>query len=271
MSFVFILTIYCFKYVEIFVELAYNGKNYHGWQIQPNAITVQSVLNDCIGKMLREEINVVGCGRTDTGVHASYFVAHFDCEKEQINDRQFCHKLNRFLPKDIAIYSLTKVDEETHSRFSAIGRTYEYYLVDKKSPFLQEYAYQSHVALDFDLMNKAANQLFNYIDFTTFSKLHTDVKTNNCKITHANWEFKNNRWVFTISADRFLRNMVRAIVGTLLEVGRCKMSLEEFCKIIEAKDRGVAGTSAPAHALYLVGVDYPTALFQPKPMLIGRQ
>ncbi|MGQ1783792.1 MULTISPECIES: tRNA pseudouridine(38-40) synthase TruA [unclassified Saccharicrinis] len=247
-----------------FLELAYNGKNYHGWQIQPNAISVQEVLSDCIGKMLREEINIVGCGRTDTGVHASYFVAHFDCVKEEIDGEQFCHKLNRFLPKDIAVYSLSKVDGETHSRFSASSRTYEYYMVDKKSPFLQEYAYQSHVPLDFEQMNKAAQSLFNYTDFTSFSKLHTDVKTNNCKITRAVWEFKNNRWVFTISADRFLRNMVRAIVGTLLEVGRGKMTLNEFKEVIEAKDRGVAGTSAPAHALYLVGVSYPEELFSSK-------
>ncbi len=246
-----------------FLELAYNGKKYHGWQIQPNAISVQQVLNDCISKILREEINVVGCGRTDTGVHASYFVAHFDSDHISIDSNQFCHKINRFLPKDIAIYSLSKVDGETHSRFSAVSRTYEYHLVDIKNPFLQELAYQSHVSLDFDLMNQAASILFEYIDFTSFSKLHTDVKTNNCKITKAIWERVNDsKWVFTISADRFLRNMVRAIVGTLLEVGRGKMTMDEFRHIIEAKDRGLAGTSAPAHALYLVGVAYPDILFK---------
>ncbi|MCW3807677.1 tRNA pseudouridine(38-40) synthase TruA [Plebeiibacterium marinum] len=241
---------------RFFLELAYNGKNYHGWQIQPNAISVQEVLNDCIGKMLREEINVVGCGRTDTGVHATYFVAHFDCDKKKIDGKQFCHKLNRFLPKDIAVYSLTKVDEEAHSRFSAISRTYEYHLVNNKNPFLQDSAYYLDVPLDFDLMNKAAEILFEYIDFTSFSKLHTDVKTNNCKIMYAKWEQKDGKWIFTIKADRFLRNMVRAIVGTLLEVGRGKMTLEGFRGIIEAGDRGVAGTSAPGHALYLVGVGY---------------
>ena len=208
------------KKSRFFLELAYNGKNYHGWQIQPSAISVQEVLNDCIGKMLREQINIVGCGRTDTGVHASYFVAHFESEKQEIDGKQFCHKLNRFLPKDIAVYSLTKVEEDMHSRFSAISRTYEYHLSTQKSPFLQDSAYYLDVQLNFDLMNEAAQILFGYIDFTSFSKLHTDVKTNNCKITKAVWEYKQGKWIFTISADRFLRNMVRAIVGTLLEVGR---------------------------------------------------
>ncbi len=247
--------------MRYFIELAYNGKNYHGWQIQPNAISVQEVLNDCISKVVREKVNVVGCGRTDTGVHASYFVAHFECENDSIDSAQFCFKLNRFIPKDIAIYSLTKVEEETHSRFSAVSRTYEYHLVEMKNPFLQELAFQAPVALDFDLMNKAALVLFDYIDFTSFSKLHTDVKTNNCRVVYAKWEFANGKWVFTIKADRFLRNMVRAIVGTLLEVGRGKMSVEEFRDVIERKDRGVAGTSAPAHALYLVDVGYPDDLF----------
>ena len=249
---------------RFFLELAYNGTKYHGWQIQPNAISVQEVLNDCLSKILREAINVVGCGRTDTGVHASYFVAHFDCENEEIDEHFFCHKMNRILPKDIAVYSLVKVYGETHSRFSAFSRTYEYHLVDQKNPFLQGFAYQSHVPLDFDVMNKAAETLFAYIDFTSFSKLHTEVKTNNCKVTKAVWEFKNGKWIFTISADRFLRNMVRAIVGTLLEVGRGKMTIADFAKVIEAKDRGVAGTSAPAHALYLVNVGYPKELFEPR-------
>ncbi len=247
--------------MRYFIELAYNGKNYHGWQIQPNAISVQEVLNDCISKVVREKVNVVGCGRTDTGVHASYFVAHFDCENDSIDSAQFCYKLNRFIPKDIAIYSLIKVESETHSRFSAVSRTYEYHVVEKKNPFLQEFAYQAPVALDFDLMNSAARVLFDYSDFTSFSKLHTDVKTNNCKVVYAKWEFVNGKWVFTIKADRFLRNMVRAIVGTLLEVGRGKMSIDEFRSVIEKQDRGVAGTSVPAHALYLVDVGYPDDLF----------
>lgn len=214
--------------------------------------------------MLGQEINIVGCGRTDTGVHASYFVAHFESEKLPLGTEQFCYKLNRFLPRDIAVYSMTQVDEQTHSRFSAINRSYEYHLVTQKNPFLQESAYYLDKGIDFSKMNEAAQVLLDYTDFTSFSKLHTDVKTNNCKITKAIWEQKSDRWVFAISADRFLRNMVRAIVGTLLEVGQEKISLQRFCEIIEAKDRGLAGTSAPAHGLYLVGVDYPEALFIPK-------
>ncbi len=247
--------------MRYFLELAYNGLNYHGWQIQPNAISVQEVLNSCIGKMLREEINVVGCGRTDTGVHASYFVAHFDSVHEDIDSNQFCYKLNRFLPKDIAVYSLKKVNDDLHSRFSAISRTYEYHLITKKSPFVFDYALLSSVELDFERMNEAAATLYDYIDFTSFSKLHTDVKTNNCKVTFAQWEFKNDKWIFTISADRFLRNMVRAIVGTLLEVGKGKLSIQGFKDIIEAKKRAKAGTSVPAHALFLIDVKYPDSDF----------
>lgn len=244
-----------------FIELAYNGKKYHGWQIQPNALTVQQVLNECMSTILRQEINVVGCGRTDTGVHASYYVAHFESEDGEVDEQYFCSKINKILPKDIAVYSLTKVDALTHSRFSAIGRTYQYHVLTQKNPFLQEFAYQSHVPLDFEAMNEAAATLLHYTDFTSFSKLHTDVKTNNCKVTYAQWEFVNDKWIFTIKADRFLRNMVRAIVGTLLMVGRGKITVQQFLQIIEAKDRGQAGTSAPAHALFLVDVAYPEELF----------
>ncbi|SMO65468.1 tRNA pseudouridine38-40 synthase [Saccharicrinis carchari] len=244
-----------------FIQLAYKGTNYHGWQIQPNAITVQQVLNKCISTLLRQEINVVGCGRTDAGVHATYFVAHFEHTDAAIEEKNFINKINKILPKDIAVYSLTKVDAQTHSRFSATGRTYEYHVVTRKNPFLQESAYLSHVPLCFESMNKAAATLLNYTDFTSFSKLHTDVKTNNCKLTHAQWTLVGGKWIFTIKADRFLRNMVRAIVGTLFMVGRGKITIQEFVQIIEAKDRGQAGTSAPAHALYLVDVEYPRGLF----------
>ncbi len=246
-----------------FLELAYNGLRYHGWQIQPNAITVQQVLNDCISKMLRENINVVGCGRTDTGVHASYFVAHFDCTNENLDCDRFCHKLNRFLPKDIAVFSLQKVESEVHSRFSAKSRTYEYHIITQKSPFIFDYALLIPYELDFQKMNEAAATLFDYVDFTSFSKLHTDVKTNNCKVSFAKWEWKTDKWVFTIKADRFLRNMVRAIVGTLIEVGEGKLTVDGFKKIIEQKDRSKAGTSAPAHALYLMDIKYPESDFIP--------
>ncbi len=244
-----------------FVEMAYNGKSYHGWQVQPNAISVQEVMDDCLSKILREEIAIVGCGRTDTGVHASYFVAHFESEKDAIDEVHFCYKMNRILPKDIVVYSITKVHEETHSRFSAVSRTYEYHVLDYKSPFLYEMAHLAPCDYDFELMNKAAQILLDYTDFTSFSKLHTDVKTNNCTVTKAVWEKKEGKWIFTISADRFLRNMVRAIVGTLFEVGRGKMTVDEFAQTIERKDRGKAGASAPGHALYLVDVAYPVELF----------
>jgi len=245
-----------------FVELAYNGQKYHGWQFQPNAISVQEVLDDALSRILREEIHVIGCGRTDTGVHSSYFVAHFESSKDEIEEFFFCHKLNRFLSKDIVIYSISKVKDDTHSRFTAISRTYEYHLITIKNPFLQGVSYLAHTQLDFNVMNKAALLLLNNKDFTSFSKLHTEVKTNNCNVTIAKWEYRNNCWIFTIKADRFLRNMVRAIVGTLLEVGRAKMSLDEFYSVIEAKDRSKAGTSAPAEALFLVDVAYPESLFK---------
>ncbi len=247
-----------------FIEMAYNGKSYHGWQVQPNAISVQEVMDDCLSKILRENIAVVGCGRTDTGVHSPYFVAHFESDKEVIEESHFCYKMNRILPKDIAVYSISRVDDETHSRFSAVSRTYEYHVLDQKSPFLHELAYLAPYQYNFELMNQAALLLLNYTDFTSFSKLHTDVKTNNCKVTKAIWEKKGDRWIFTIKADRFLRNMVRAIVGTLFEVGREKISIEEFKQIIELKDRGKAGASAPGYALYLIDVEYPQELFQRK-------
>lgn len=247
-----------------FMELAYNGKEYHGWQVQPNAISVQEVLDDSLSKILREKIHVVGCGRTDTGVHASYFVAHFESEKEEIEETPFCHKMNRFLSKDIVIYSLSRVKDDTHSRFTAISRTYEYHLVTIKNPFLQGVSYLAHTQLDFNAMNNAAQLLLDYNDFTSFSKLHTEVKTNLCMVTQAKWEYKKDGWIFTIKADRFLRNMVRAVVGTLFDVGRGKMSLDGFRSVIEAKDRSQAGTSAPAEALFLVDVAYPDVLFKRK-------
>ncbi|WP_282036427.1 tRNA pseudouridine(38-40) synthase TruA [Saccharicrinis aurantiacus] len=249
---------------RFFIEMAYNGKNYHGWQVQPNAITVQEVMDDCLNKILREAVSIVGCGRTDTAVHASYFVAHFDSEKNEIDEQHFCYKMNRILPKDIAVYSITKVDNETHSRFTATSRRYEYHIADYKTPFNHEFSYLPYYKLDYDLMNEAAALLFNYIDFTSFSKLHTDAKTNNCKIYQAQWDKVGDKWIFSIKADRFLRNMVRAIVGTLLEVGRGKIGVKEFASIIEQKDRGKAGSSAPGNALFLVDVEYPDTLFKSK-------
>lgn len=241
-----------------FIYLAYDGTHYHGWQIQPNGSSIQECLMKALSTFLRKEIEVVGAGRTDAGVHASLMVAHFDFEGELLDTDLLTEKLNRMLPPDISVYKVRKVKPDSHARFDATARTYKYYITTCKYPFNRHYCYRMHNPLDFEQMNKAARILFEYTDFTSFSKLHTDVKTNNCKVTHAEWTQEDERtWVFTIRADRFLRNMVRAIVGTLLEVGRGKMSLPDFRNVIEQKDRCKAGTSVPGNALFLVNVEYP--------------
>ena len=247
--------------VRYFIELAYNGSRYHGWQIQPGASSVQEEINRALSTLLRQDIYVVGAGRTDTGVHASFFVAHFDIECELPEPQQVVYKLNGLLDKDIAIYKIYRVPMDKHARFSAISRTYKYYITTRKDPFNYDLVYRMSGQLDFEAMNEACKVLFDYIDFTSFSKLHTDVKTNNCRIYKAGWEQEGDVWVFTVQADRFLRNMVRAIVGTLLEVGRGKLTVEGFRKVIEAKDRCKAGTSVPGHALFLVDVTYPENIF----------
>lgn len=245
-----------------FIYLSYNGKPFCGWQIQPNGITVQQRIEEALSTILRRPMSIVGAGRTDAGVHAQLMVAHFDSE-EPISDLPFlADKLNRLLPKDIAIDRIVPVAPDAHARFDATSRTYKYYLTAKKNPFNYDWVYRYIGKLDYDLMNEACRVLFEYTDFTSFSKLHTDVKTNNCRIMEAGWKQEGDVWVFTIRADRFLRNMVRAIVGTLLEVGRGKLSLSGFREVIEAKDRGRAGTSAPGHALYLVDVTYPEKIFE---------
>ena len=244
-----------------FIYLAYDGANYHGWQIQPNGISVQECLMKALATFLRREIDVVGAGRTDAGVHASLMVAHFDYEGE-LDTATVTDKLNRLLPPDISVFEVRKVRPDAHARFDATARTYKYYVTTSKYPFNRQYRCRVFSALDYAKMNEAARTLYEYTDFTSFSKLHTDVKTNNCRIYKAGWEREGDVWVFTIQADRFLRNMVRAIVGTLLEVGRGKLTVDGFRQVIEAKDRGRAGTSAPGHALYLVDVTYPEELFQ---------
>ncbi len=242
-----------------FIYLSYNGARYHGWQIQPNGISVQEVLGKALSTLLHEPIEVTGAGRTDAGVHASLMVAHFDTTQE-VNE-QLVYRLNKFLPQDIAISSVRKVKDDAHARFSATSRTYHYYVITAKSPF-EPYAYRFPQPLDFRKMNEAAQTLFDYIDFTSFSKLHTDVKTNNCRIMHAEWtQVSPIKWQFTITADRFLRNMVRAIVGTLLDVGRGVLTIEQFREIIEKKDRCSAGTSVPGNALFLADITYPDNLF----------
>lgn len=250
-----------------FIELAYNGKNFHGWQIQPNAISVQETIQNALGLLLKQKTDIAGCGRTDTGVHAKQFYAHFEADlmKAGIDAEKLCYKLNHFLNTDIAIYRIIRVNDAAHSRFEALSRTYEYRIRMDKSPFDQEYTYKSAMPkLDFELMNEAAALLFDYTDFTSFSKTGTDVKTNNCKIMHAQWKKENDVWVFTIQADRFLRNMVRAIVGTLLEVGSGKTDLVGFKNTIESKNRSNAGWSVPAHGLALVKIDYPDWIYTHK-------
>lgn len=249
--------------MRYFINLSYDGKNYHGWQIQPEAISVQEVLNNALSTLLREQIEVVGAGRTDAGVNASMMIAHFDCKKEFNNNNQdknslfqLRYRLNKLLPPDIAIHDIYNVADDMHARFSATSRTYHYYIITEKSPF-EPYAYRFPQPLDFDKMNEACKVLFDYIDFTSFSKLHTDVKTNNCKIMEAHWDqISPIKWQFTIKADRFLRNMVRAIVGTLIDVGRGAITIDDFRKIIEKKDRCSAGTSVPGNALFLCKVEY---------------
>jgi len=241
--------------LRYFIEIAYKGKNYHGWQIQPDAITVQEVLEKTMTTILRKEIKVTGAGRTDAGVHAKQLFAHFDFEEiKELRELRF--KLNSLLPKDISVQDIFRVKEDAHTRFNALEREYEYKITFKKDPFSEDFAHLIHYIPNIDLMNNAAKELLNYKDFQCFSRTNTEVKTYNCKIEKAFWKNENSQLVFTISADRFLRNMVRAIVGTLLDVGFEKTSLEDFHEIIKSKNRSKAGTSAPAKGLYLTKVLY---------------
>lgn len=241
--------------MRYFLEFAYKGTNYHGWQYQPNAISVQETLTKAIITILKTEIDLVGAGRTDSGVHAKQMFAHFDYDIE-IDSEHLTHKLNSFLPKDIAVLNFYKVHDEAHARFNAKKRTYEYHIHTKKNVFESENSWYNKHELNIEKMNEACQLLFNYIDFECFSKVHTDVNTFNCIIYEANWKQNKDSLIFTISADRFLRNMVRAIVGTMINIGLEKVSLLEFVEIIESKDRNKAGFSVPAHGLYLTKVDY---------------
>ena len=242
--------------MRFFITLSFDGTNYHGWQIQPNSDSVQQRLQEALSTLLRQPVEVVGAGRTDTGVHARMMVAHFDWE-ELIDGKQLAYKLNKFLPQDIAVQEVRLVDEEMHARFSATSRTYHYFIHMRKDPFLQAYSWQVPFKLDFEKMNEAAKVLLEYKDFTSFSKVNTDTKTNLCDVKEAFWEeIAPDRWRFTITANRFLRNMVRAIVGTLVEVGRGRLRLEDVRRIIETKDRCSAGESVPAKGLFLVDIKY---------------
>ena len=244
-----------------FIVFSYDGAAYHGWQVQPNARTVQQMLEEALTTLMRTETTVVGAGRTDAGVNAASMVSHVDLPVDT-DTTQLKYKLNRILPPDIAVSDILRVKNDAHARFDAVSRRYCYYVTTAKSPFARRYAYRLTSSVDFEAMNRAAALLPEYTDFTSFSKLHTDVKTNNCKVTFAQWrQTGENEWLFEIEADRFLRNMVRAIVGTLLLVGRGKMTLDGFRAVIENKARGEAGDSAMGEALFLVGVEYPESLF----------
>ena len=251
--------------MRYFISLSYDGTNYSGWQTQPDAPTVQETIEKALTLVSRSTtpVAIVGAGRTDAGVHARGMVAHVDLPMELEAARELLFRTDRYLPHDIALHHLRPVKEEAHARFSAISRTYRYYVTLRKDPFQEARMLRLHFPLDFERMNVAAKQLLHFTDFTSFSKLHTDVKTNNCRVTEAYWQpgAEEGQWIFTITADRFLRNMVRAVVGTLFQVGKGKLSVEDFAAVIEAKDRGRAGSSAPGHALYLEAVGYPEELY----------
>ncbi|WP_298763231.1 tRNA pseudouridine(38-40) synthase TruA [uncultured Polaribacter sp.] len=241
--------------MRYFIELSYNGKNYHGWQIQPDAISVQEKMNYAISTILQEKIEVVGAGRTDTGVHAIQMFAHFNVNKALKGDVIF--KLNSILPNDITVAKVFLVADEYHARFNALSRSYEYRIWLGRNPFLLDFSWQIHSQqLDLQKMNAAARLLLDYTNFQTFSKVKTEVYTFNCDVTEAVWKQEGNLLTFYISANRFLRNMVRAIVGTLVDVGLGKITVEEFRAIIESKNRGNAGLSVPAKGLFLTQIKY---------------
>lgn len=267
--------------MRYFIFLQYDGTAYHGWQTQPNAVSVQQTIEEKLSLLLRRELFIVGAGRTDAGVHARKMAAHFEYDgfddmvqtsegnevnkqslvavQERLNTLAF--KLNGLLPPDISILSIVPVRPDAHARFSAVSRTYKYYITTQKCPFDRHFATRIYFDLDVERMNEACARLFDYRDFTSFAKLHTDVKTNICRIMEAHWEKVGSDYVFTIKADRFLRNMVRAIVGTMLQVGKGRITVEEFCHIIERQNRCQAGDSVPAQALFLEDVGYPEELF----------
>lgn len=240
-----------------FIQISYKGTNYVGWQFQPNGLSIQESLEKALSLILRDEIKVTGAGRTDAGVHASFFIAHFDSIIDIRDIKKVIYSLNNYLSNDIAIQDIRRVNDDAHARFDALSRTYNYRVSTAKNPFEFDFSYYLKFKPDIELMNKATKILFEFKDFTSFSKLHTDVKTNNCKIEIAEWKQEGDILIFVIKADRFLRNMVRAIVGTLLDVGNGKISLEEFRTIIKLKDRSEAGFSVPAQGLYLVVIEYP--------------
>lgn len=246
--------------MRYFIRFSYFGKAYHGWQNQPNAVTVQQVLEGTLSTLLRQKMSITGAGRTDAGVHAKEMYAHFDVD-EIVETSELAHRMNSFLPDDIAVDGLFRVKDDAHARFDAIERTYEYWVVQEKNPFYRDTAHLVWSPLNLENMNKAASIVMEYTDFECFSKSNTDVKTFVCDIKKAHWERKKDKLVFSITADRFLRNMVRAVVGTLLDVGLGKTEPEDVRSIVESKDRGKAGVSVPAKGLYLTKVTYPETIY----------
>lgn len=242
--------------MRYFIKLAYNGKNYHGWQTQPNATSVQETLTKALTLLLKKKIDVVGAGRTDAGVHAKQMYAHFDID-ETLDVKFWMQKLNSYLPKDLVIFDFIPVKTDAHARFDALSRTYEYHIHTFKDAFINEDSWNYSNTLDIQKMNEASKVLMEYVDFECFSKVNTDVFTFNCTITEAFWIEKDNRLIFTITANRFLRNMVRAIVGTLVNIGLGKNDIADLRTIIESKNRNLAGFSVPAHGLYLTKITYP--------------
>ncbi len=245
-----------------FIDVSFNGTCYHGWQRQPNGLTVQEILEVNVSKLFRKTIRITGAGRTDAGVHARHYMAHFDADPEDLHlQSEWINTLNRMLPKDIVIHQVRKVNQEAHARFDALSRTYQYVILREKNPFKNEFAWYYWGPLDREAMNKAALLFLGKQDFTSFSKLHTKTKTNLCTVMEAHWDIQEDCMVFTVRADRFLRNMVRAMVGTLVDVGRGKTSGEAIQRILQAKNRCEAGASVPAQGLFLSGIEYPKRYF----------
>lgn len=246
---------------RFFIEFSYAGTAYHGWQRQPNAESIQAYMEEALSTLLKQQIPITAAGRTDAGVHAKFMVAHFDAAISAHTCDELVFRLNQYLPKDIAIHKIYAVKADAHARFDALSRTYEYHLTTSKSPFSEGRSYSLYQPLDFELMNKAAALLLEYKDFECFSKAHTDVKTFLCEITYAQWTLSKTGAIFTISANRFLRNMVRAIVGTLIEIGLKKKNTDELHQIIQSKNRSLAGYSVPAEGLYLTQINYPKSVY----------
>ncbi|PLX11854.1 MAG: tRNA pseudouridine(38-40) synthase TruA [Marinilabiliales bacterium] len=248
-----------------FIELSYKGTNYKGWQVQNGVETVQLRIDEALSTVLRENIHVIGAGRTDTGVHASYFVAHFDSKQDNLDCTSTIFNLNGYLPKDIAIRNIQKVSSDAHSRFDATSRTYQYNISRTKNPFYNDYSFYVYGEIDIDKMNTAANTLIQYEDFSSFCKSKSDVKTKLCNIYQSYWENKGNLLIYHIKANRFLRNMVRSITGTLLMIGLDKLKPEDIHRIVEARDRKAAGFSAQAKGLFLTDIEYPPHIFSKSP------